>query len=180
MKYTRLENLPVWSIENWDLPDIVFTPSQPHGQGTTVDNLRTEMKGITDEWKAQWNKYTDELSRHIREDFEPGSLVDSMWKHHAKDFQINHDSIPFVINDKPGYEMAYHEDNRAVVGVIIINLKDNSDSTEFADLDWKGPTKKGTGLFMLNNGDLHKIGVTKDRLIAYHTLTLDTMFKLIN
>ena len=179
MKYKRLHNLPVWSIENWDLPDLELTPLQPHGQGDeTVDHLRVEMEGITDDWKAQWNKYTDELSRHLREDTEHDSTVDSMWKHHIKDFQINHGGNPFILNDKPGYQMAHHIDNRAIVGVIIINLKDNSDSTEFADFDWKGPTNKGTGLFMLNNGDLHKIEVTGDRLIAYQPLTLDTMFNI--
>ena len=181
MKYKRISGMPLWEIQDWDLPDIEITPARSHLHSDGYsDPLRIEMAGKTTAWQAQWNTYTKELSRHIREDEQPDVLIDQMWKNYALNFEIPNDFGPLIINDKPGYTMCYHQDNRAVVGVVLINLKDNVDRTEFMfppTSDWEAPTKKGTGIFMLNNGDKHKVDVTEDRLIAYQTIGLKSMLK---
>ena len=61
--------------------------------------------------------------------------------------------------------------------VLIMNLQDNPENsgTYYDQLDYRAPTQKGTGTFMLNhNNTLHSInqpGPT-DRLIGYQTLTI--------
>lgn len=88
------------------------------------------------------------------------------------------------IEDKKGFSMDYHIDNRHVKLNLFINLQDNKDSTEFRLLDqynpvsinsniersfrdWKGPTHKGSGYLFFNTSDLwHKINVTEDRYIG--------------
>ena len=88
-----------------------------------------------------------------------------------------------VYKDEPGYSMHAHYDNRAIFGNIFINMVDNDCSTLFYEQQkpsWKGPTKKGTGIFFLNDENLyHTInheGV-QDRYILVIPLTLSKMFE---
>jgi len=73
--------------------------------------------------------------------------------------------------------MPAHIDSRIVLGVLIINLQDNPENsgTYYEQLDYRAPTQKGTGTFMLNHiNTLHSInqpGPT-DRLIGYQPLTI--------
>ena len=82
--------------------------------------------------------------------------------------------------------MSRHIDNRFVLGVLIINLQDNPDSTctNFWSNNWedndpwyKSPTKKGTGVFMLNSWNTrHSIEISPNesepRLIGYQTINI--------
>lgn len=89
-----------------------------------------------------------------------------------------------LVEDKKGFSMDYHIDNRHVKLNLFLNLQNNKDSTEFKILeqnnvishnseikrscrDWKGSTHKGSGYLFFNTSDIwHKIEVTEDRYIA--------------
>ena len=99
---------------------------------------------------------------------------------------IKIDTKPDILNDLPGFNMSRHIDNRFVLGVLIINLQDNPDSTctNFWSNNWedndpwyKSPTKKGTGVFMLNSWNTrHSIEISPNesepRLIGYQTINI--------
>ena len=166
---------PLWEIQGWDLPDADFTPDKPHehSDGLALTSLRVEMlRPYPEDWTEQWNKNISELNNIVQKTDK--LLINQMWKNWWDNFSIPTDNA-LVINDKDGMNMGYHIDNRAILGVLLINLQDNQDSTIFMD-DYKAPTSKGTGFFMLNNNQKHKIIVTKDRLLVYQTLTVSSMF----
>jgi hypothetical protein len=84
--------------------------------------------------------------------------------------------------DLPGYSMHSHYDNRAIFGNIFINMADNDCSTTFFDQGkpaWTAPTKKGSGIFFLNDENLyHTINHEgkEDRYILVVPITLKKMF----
>ena len=103
-----------------------------------------------------------------------------MWKGRLKDLSWpDPEYSPVdVLLDKPGFMMDPHVDNRFVLGVVIINLQDNpkDSGTYFDQMEYSGPTQKGTGTFMLNHTNtLHSInqpGPT-NRLIGYQIITIE-------
>ena len=167
---------PLWEIKDWDLPDFEWTPNQPHihYDGTIPSQLRVEMlKPYDENWTNKWNEHIENLNTIITSTDQ--LLIDQMWKEpHWKNFNIPK-SQALVINDKEGFKMGYHIDNRGILGVLLINIQDNEDSTLFME-DYIAPTRKGTGFFMLNNSQNHRINVTKNRFIVYQTLNTASMF----
>lgn len=98
-----------------------------------------------------------------------------------KEFIKKHCSVLYrVMKDEAGYSMEKHFDNRAVFGNIFFNLTDNGNtSTEFyntfttgykevlnkdTNLMYKGPNKKGQGIWFMNNSHLlHSINNSGDQ-----------------
>lgn len=100
-------------------------------------------------------------------------------------------AYPDVIIDHAGFYMGEHLDNRNVKCNLFLNLEDNISSTEFkivenpnphnykehipSLLEWKAPTKKGSGFFYFNTPELwHTIRVTEpERKIAMLGVTIE-------
>jgi hypothetical protein len=86
----------------------------------------------------------------------------------------------FIMKDSPNFSMSKHLDNQRVVGNAIINLVDNSSTTEF--FDYRDPDKvifsttgkKNTGVFFLNTpAALHRIrNQNADRYIANSSIMM--------
>ena len=168
------ENFPVWKITDWQVPDIDYTESHTYDQSSkyyTSSDLRHTVNTSIDMSQGI----------NIQEMLKDSDLLvlDQMWKGHLNRLKWPEGSTNILL-DKPGFKMGDHIDNRYVIGVLIINLKDNpiGSGTYFTELNYGGPTKKGTGLFFLNHDNTkHNIVQPgpEDRLIAYQTLTLDDL-----
>lgn len=170
-------NFPIWEISDWELPDIDHTGLKTE----TYDQSSKHYK--SSDLRQHLNIELDMLTqgKQIQKMLNKNNLVviDQMWKGHLERLQWPKGSTNILL-DKPGFNMGVHVDNRYVLGVLIINLQDNpiGSGTYFPELKYSGPTKKGTGLFFLNNDNTpHKVYQPgpEDRLIAYQTLTLDDL-----
>jgi hypothetical protein len=168
------EDFSVWEISGFDLPDITVDSGELYHQADSIPPLRSVVE-ITSNNKelfySTWEKNTKIIEEQVKTDSIDNLLIDQMWKGAIQNFKWHDRGSVRILSDKSKYIMTSHFDNRLIFGVLIINLIDNKDSTEFEN-GYTAPTKKGTGIFMLNNNDLHRIQVTTDRLIGYQTLSV--------
>lgn len=167
------EKFPVWEIEGFDLPEITVDSGEVYYQADSIPPLRNNVNIISenqDEFYSAWEKNTKLIEEKIKS--EDVLILRQMWRDKLKNFKWEDRGSVRILADKAGYEMLYHFDDRLIFGVLIINLIDNVNSTKFKN-GYEGPVKKGTGIFIMNNGDEHKIEVTKDRLIGYQTLSVE-------
>tara|TARA_B100000965_G_scaffold386883_1_gene389589 strand:- start:4748 stop:5338 length:591 start_codon:yes stop_codon:yes gene_type:complete len=186
MRYVDIDGVaPLWELYNFDLPNCAWEPEGVALQenGTPVDPYRINMKKpYSEKFNEIWNKHTDEIVNYITT-CELPEVIDEMWKVYIKNFHIGHGGM-VVINDRKGFDMGWHADNRAILGVILVNLKDNINGTEFFANPIKGtpdhkiytaPTQKGSGWFMLNNNQLHRIRSNANRMIGFQNLHVQTL-----
>ena len=167
-------NFPVWEITDWQVPYVDYTKVIPFDQSSKHyknNELRQKIDAYLDMSQGlsiqEMLKDTDSV------------VLDQMWKGQLNRLRWPEGNTNILL-DKPGFNMGPHIDNRFVIGVLIINLQDNpiGSGTFFTELEYTGPTKKGTGIFFLNHINTeHKIYQPgpQDRLIAYQTLTLDNL-----
>jgi hypothetical protein len=165
------EDFSVWEISGFDLPDIEVDSGKLYHQADCIPPLRNvvEITKNKELFYSTWEKNTKIIEDKVKLDSIGNLLINQMWKDAIQNFKWHDWGSVRILSDKPKYIMDSHFDNRLIFGVLIINLIDNTDSTEFEN-GYKAPTKKGTGIFMMNNNDLHRIQVTTDRLIGYQTL----------
>ena len=167
---------PVWEIRGFDLPEIdLILGNKIAGHDFRYDlELGENEPSAIDEFFYYWQKHTNDILDHIKVSDLP--VLDQMWKGSIKNLNSNENIQLFC--DKPGLHMGEHIDNRHVVGVLIINLQDNNAGTYINELEYNGPTEKGTGMFILNNyNSSHSIHLSnnneQDRYIGYHTLSFE-------
>ncbi|MDA8940498.1 hypothetical protein N9H34_00045 [bacterium] len=172
------KDFSVWEIEGFDLPEVSFDNGDHYDQGAGDPELRNSVNIIGDSsnFFATWKKYTDELEEKVKKDSANNILLRQMWMDELEKFKWADTGTVRLLKDFSGFNMYYHVDNRLILGVLLINLIDNVDSTEFEN-GYVAPKKKGTGIFMLNNNDYHKINVTTDRLVGYQTLSVKDCLK---
>lgn len=167
---------PIWYIKDFDLPDVKLQIKEleqghelRHNLGLGQNTLK-EINAFEDAWVSNVEKILDVVkSSNLL-------VLDQMWVGKIKNLQAGKNIKLYC--DKPGLFMGEHIDNRWVVGVLIINLKDNSTGTYINELDYEGPRQKGTGIFMLNNYNTsHSIRVPfadqEDRHIGYQTFSYE-------
>lgn len=167
------ENFSVWEISGFDLPDIEVDSGKLYHQADSIPPLRNvvEITKNKELFYSTWEKNTKIIEDKVKLDSIDNLLIKQMWMGAIQNFKWNDSGSVRILSDKPNYIMTSHFDNRLIFGVLLINLIDNVDSTEFEN-GYKAPTKKGTGIFMMNNNDFHRIQVTTDRLIGYQTLSV--------
>lgn len=168
----------VWEIEGFDLPDITVDSGELYHQADSIPPLRNSVDITSNKelFYSTWESNTKIIEEQVKKDAVNNLLIKQMWMDEIHNFKWGDRGSIRILSDKPNYIMTPHFDNRLIFGVLIINLIDNIDSTEFQN-GYKSPTKKGTGIFMMNNNDYHKIQVTADRLIGYQTLSVkDCLF----
>lgn len=172
------DNFSLWEIEGFDLPEVILDHGEHYDQGANDPKLRNHVNVISDSnnFFATWEKYTDELEEQVKKDSTNNVLMRQMWQDELKKFKWADTGTVRLLNDLPGFNMYYHVDNRLILGVLLINIIDNTDSTEFEN-GYVAPKKKGTGIFMLNNNDYHKINVTTNRVVGYQTLSVRDCLK---
>ena len=170
------KDFAVWEIEEFDLPEVSFEVGEVYEQGANDPRLRNTVHipdaDESNSFYSVWNKHTDLLEKQIKKDSINNLTVWQMWINEVENFKWGDSGTVRILSDSPGFNMHYHVDNRLIFGVLLINLIDNTDSTVFEN-GYVAPSKKGTGIFMMNNNDYHKIGVTSDRLIGYQTLAVN-------
>lgn len=170
---------PIWEVTDFEVPNfnyILANPNNFNQHGHDNKGLRQSIK-IPQEVNLAWHKSCQPIQEMLRTCDE--LVVDDMWKGRLKDLSWPDPEYSHVdvLLDKPGFMMYPHVDNRFVLGVVIINLQDNpkDSGTYYEQLDYRAPTQKGTGTFMLNHTNtLHSInqpGPT-NRLIGYQTITI--------
>ena len=104
----------------------------------------------------------------------------SRWPIDKEQFDNNMFIITHILKDPPNFSMGKHLDNQRVVGNAIVNLIDNSSTTEF--FDYRDPDKvmfsttgtKNTGVLFLNTpAALHHIkNKNVDRYIANSSIMI--------
>ena len=167
---------PIWEIKNFDLPELNFNIGKLidghrfRYELEMINNELSEINQFMDFWQKNMNEILDNVKAS---DF---LVLVQMRKGSIKNLSSNNNID--LMCDKPGLHMGKHIDNRHVVGVLIINLKDNDAGTYIDELDFKGPTEKGTGIFILNNYNTsHSIHVPhnseENRYIGYQTLQFE-------
>ena len=165
------EDFSVWEIEGFDLPDITVDSGELYHQADSIPPLRNvvEITKNKELFYSTWEKNTKIIEEQVKKDAVNNLLIKQMWMGAIQNFKWNDRGSVSILSDKPNYVMIPHFDNRLIFGVLIINLIDNKDSTKFEN-GYTSPTKKGTGIFMINNNDFHSIQVTENRLIGYQLL----------
>ena len=171
---------PIWEVTEFEVPNFNYILSNPRNYTQpghdNSSGLRQSIK-IPQEVNLAWHKSCLPIQEMLKTCDE--LVVEQMWKGKLKSFEWpdpEHNSVD-VLLDKPGFNMLPHIDSRIVLGVLIMNLQDNPENsgTYYEQLDYRAPTQKGTGTFMLNHiNTLHSInqpGPT-DRLIGYQPLTI--------
>lgn len=188
MRYRLInEKFPVWEIDEFILPDVDLQTVKTYDQGyvSSSSHLRQQCKPALDQkfFCDVWDEHTKELQRFMRNEMNDIEEVRQMWMGNLQNFVYPPFSLSGeFIEDKEGFDMAPHIDNRNVVGVLIINLINNPDNsgTRFVDMSYNGPTKKHTGVFMLNNYNTRH-GIVNpgpgNRLIGYQMLHIDSICK---
>ena len=172
------EDFSVWEIEGFDLPDITVDSGELYHQADSIPPLRSsvEITNNKELFYSTWESNTKIIEEQVKKDAVNNLRIKQMWMDAIQNFKWDDRGSVRILSDKPNYIMIPHFDNRLIFGVLIINLIDNIDSTEFQN-GYKSPTKKGTGIFMMNNNDYHEIKVTTERLIGYQTLSVkDCLF----
>ena len=191
-----LDHLPVFELSEFDLPDIELINDLEYGENpvSNVSILRREIIIDSDEFLQRWHEHGNTLEEFIKDPQlqKNNSEIGAMWFGRNQKFRWCHALAPTILQDSPGFFMEPHLDNRTVLGVVIVNLKDNPDGTgtEILELPsnthdhtrmpplYKAPTKKGTGILLFNNWNTwHRIAnkSNEERLIAYYTLSIDHM-----
>lgn len=167
------DDFSVWEISGFDLPDIEVDSGNVYIQADSPPLRRAvEITKNKELFYSTWERNTKIIEDKIKLDSKDNLLVKQMWMGAIQNFKWSDRGTVRILYDKPEYIMNFHFDNRLIFGVLLINLLDNTDSTEFEN-GYKAPTKKGTGVFMMNNTDFHRIQVTTDRLIGYQTLSVE-------
>lgn len=167
---------PIYTIEGFDLPELNYVvgdlkEGHTHRYELNIHNNTAELQ---QNFLDTWREHVKDLYSYINS--QDVLVLDQMWKGRLKTLQPPPNLE--LICDKPGLSMGPHIDNRNVVGVLIINLKDNSSGTRIYELNYEGPKKKGTGMFILNNyNTTHSIDVPlsspEDRYIGYQTTSYE-------
>lgn len=178
---------PIWEVE-FDLPDVDWQVREGFHQVGTVnlryllgfEHLEQKHKFLAS-WKAQ---LFSKVIKYFREDNLP-MVVQKMWRGYLQSLYFPGGFEPYVkfLLDKPGFSMEPHEDNRYIVGILIINLQDNPCGTYFKDIDYVAPKEKGKGVFFLNNSNTaHGIEQPgpEDRYIGYQSITIECIKDINN
>jgi len=183
---------PIWEVESSDTP---YSREFFELEGLWIDNSLVdgkhtfygkERKEFNTSFSQDFNEWLDNFKRenNILE-FIGNTLELPENEHHfyrlfpiensgvrPLDFIKNKCSTHYrIMRDDPGYKMANHFDNRAVLGNFFINLTDNSGvSTHFintfttgnqnvidpaTNIHYIGPTDKNKGIFFLNTSDTY-------------------------
>tara|TARA_Y100000385_G_C13096050_1_gene641378 strand:+ start:919 stop:1533 length:615 start_codon:yes stop_codon:yes gene_type:complete len=196
------EKVPVWELSNVTLPDLdvpalynnstekLLPMSQKREPMDLVEGNDNHLK-----FQTEWLKHCDTIQTFLKDGSAYKECVElqPMWPNGFARFDWpRHLSCIQIMHDRDGFNMGSHIDNRTVVGVVIINLQDNpigsgtsfhryTDPHNVEDSWYQGPTKKGTGVFFLNNWNTwHSVNNSGggDRLIAYNIIPLSNMFQL--
>jgi hypothetical protein len=111
---------------------------------------------------------------------ETKKIFQTRWPINADQFDHNFFSRTDIFKDPPNFSMGKHLDNQRVIGNAIVNLADNSSTTEF--FDYKDPDTvifstvgtKNTGVLFLNTpASLHHIqNHNADRYIANSSIMI--------
>ena len=194
-KLDSRQDLPIWFFEDVELPDLDFMDVEwqsNKGRMITTDEIYSKrMTAIDDDnhEKEQFKVLKEIMKDIIRtcRDTTNSEHLDYTWP--IDTWQTNELdkgwNFPIDLKlDNKGFTMGRHIDNRNTKWTLILNLRDNADSTTFnlgeqfhgsryeIDRDYVeyGPKKRGSGVFYFNHEDvLHSIGpVTENgRLTAF-------------
>jgi hypothetical protein len=175
-------NCPVWEVSDFYLPDVELQEGTYYDQKYTSETTHLRKNYLLRENLCEkWDINTKELQHFIRTEMNDVEEVRAMWMNTLSGFKYPaFKNSGEVLEDGPGFDMAPHIDNRGVFGVLLINLIDNpvGSGTHFVDINYNGPVKKHTGVFMLNNWNTrHSIknpGPDR-RLVGYQNLHIDSI-----
>lgn len=180
MKFHRpISSLPLWFIEDLTLPEIDY-------DSLVWENTRGEFSLLESEIYLKRDRASSTNNEDHPKILEIRHIIHRLFDEMEKtcdcetlktDWPINtwkrDENFHFDIKkDSAGFEMGQHLDNRNTKWTLILNLEDNTCSTEFHIKDtpsFAGPTKQGTGVFYFNHHELlHSIKVDSTRYIVFN------------
>lgn len=200
------DEYPIWEVQDFTLPevDLEWPEENTQVQKSKLGINRLRIPTSLDDsipqhqkFARKWDMYTQQIYEHLCKDktFEDQPELVSSWPRGFEKLKwpkaTEHISVIELLKDKTGFQMGGHLDNRDVVGVLIINLQDNNpgSGTTFHDTPysintenvwWEGPTKKHSGVFIINNWNTwHSIKNfgEEDRYVAYQTINIVNFFR---
>lgn len=193
-----ISDYPIWEISGFDLPSVNIKKNGPveyEFQDSLMKKGRVYCTISDNNFYTTFKEHCAIIEEYITGDqiITDCPEVKNMWFDLLYKFRWPAND-PVIILDKPGFSMDPHIDNRNVLGILLVNLQDNppGSGTQFLKdykknapnvITYTGPVTKGTGIFMLNNWNTwHSIvnNSNKERIIAYRTITIDTLFKYLH
>jgi len=184
----------VWEISEFKLPDdidnIISSNQWEHYNQYDGSTHRYFSKIPT------MHPYMQTASKSIENMIRTQTHYNYQWtwpSYFTKSCKLNAADSTLYLKDTPGFNMGIHLDNMLVFGTLIVNLRDcqNSRTVYYKDntpnkITYKGPIKKGTGVFHLNSPNLFHTGLNEgndDRYIAmlnYANHGMDWEFNPLN
>lgn len=130
---------------------------------------------------SNWNSYVINKLQDIFYEDEIYSIFKTRWPISKENFIDTMSMHTAIFRDPPQFSMGPHLDNQSVVANVIINLKDNDNSTRFHnyqqhdEIVYNASGKTNTGIIFLNTpGSLHSVknNLTVDRYILYSSVLI--------
>ena len=172
----RLENIDLSPIQNELLRNDIWQGNNP--QGDLRLNYKTGSSSIIDPFIQEFMELKSTVI-DIMYDSDPRSFKQIFYKD-KEYYKDRTNFITVIYKDLPGFDMAPHKDNSHIIGQLLINLVDNSTSTDFYNTQGQPPVLNGSSkqyegvLFLNNSNSIHGIdGIVKDRYVLYSSVTLD-------
>jgi hypothetical protein len=174
-----ISSLPLWIIEDVPLPKMDYDSlkwenirggfsllqSEIYSKRDRASSTNNEDNPIIVEIRNTIHKLFDEMEKTCDCETLKTEWPINTWK---RDENFHFD----IKKDSAGFEMGQHLDNRNTKWALILNLEDNTCSTEFHIKDepsFSGPTKRGSGVFYFNHHELlHSINVDSTRYIVFY------------
>jgi hypothetical protein len=174
-----ISSLPLWIIEDVPLPKIDYDSlkwenirggfslleSEIYSKRDKASSVNNEDHPKILEIRNTINQLFDEMEKTCDCETLKTEWPINTWK---RDENFHFD----IKKDSAGFEMTPHLDNRNTKWALILNLEDNTCSTEFHIKDepsFSGPTKRGSGVFYFNHHELlHSIKVDSTRYIVFN------------
>lgn len=177
--YRPISSLPLWFIEDLPLPKIDYgslkwenirggfslLESEIYSKRDRASSVNNEDHPKILEIRNTINQLFDEMEKTCDCETLKTDWPINTWK---RDENFYFD----IKKDSAGFEMGPHLDNRNTKWSLILNLEDNTCSTEFhikGSPSFSGPTKRGSGVFYFNHHELlHSIKVDSTRYIVFN------------
>lgn len=184
MKITKIENLPVFEIQDIDFGNLFNIDNSDFNwyrffQNESDPNSYRERTPLINEYEefakslfVEINKQVNIIVKESNFEWWPKDYVDNY------SFEINENVGTGIYKDSPNFNMGVHVDNGLSFGTCILNLKDNIGAHTIYYTDYsgnkfiyKGPEKMGSGILHINQPTLYHSGINNSDTERFFLMT---------
>ena len=175
-----ISSLPLWFIEDLTLPKIDYDSLKwetTRGEFSLLESeiysKRDRASSLNNEDHPNILEIRNTIHQLLNEMEKTGDCKHILkWLWPMNTWKRDENFYFDIKKDSAGFEMGEHLDNRNTKWSLILNLEDNTCSTEFhirGIPSFLGPTKRGSGVFYFNHHELlHSIKVDSTRYIVFN------------